>query len=192
MRLVNFAGCCRTYILADLGGVHGHVRARNQDEFDRRVEERLRGWATYYSIVAITNTSQQPERRYLEAQGWTPVEGFKSSNSLVMHSITVGAFRTYMNKKVKETRARKFGAKPKPVRVDTGVFLSDVRRIIRQTQNTHCGFPIVQGTRQVLNNIYNVTLSVEREYDGYEAHAALVQLVRARIIREQNERRQAA
>jgi hypothetical protein len=96
MRFHSVAGCCAAYNIANLGGVHGHTRARSQEEFELRFLNKPLARMNF----AITNNYQDVEREYLSKMG------FKATQiaDLQMHTISSTDLRRYLNERTPHLR----------------------------------------------------------------------------------------
>lgn len=80
IKRVGLQGCCVSSHFYDLGGAHGHPRAKDFEEFAEKIVEL--GYAAVNT--AITNPYQTEERKYLEQLGFKVAS--KSKNGVWVHS----------------------------------------------------------------------------------------------------------
>lgn len=80
IKRVGLHGCCVSSHFYDLGGAHGHPRAKDFEEFAEKIVEL--GYAAVNT--AITNPYQTEERKYLEQLGFKVAS--KSKNGVWVHS----------------------------------------------------------------------------------------------------------
>jgi hypothetical protein len=80
IKRVGLQGCCVSSHFYDLGGAHGHPRAKDFEEFAEKIVEL--GYAAVNT--AITNPYQTEERKYLDQLGFKVAS--KSKNGVWVHS----------------------------------------------------------------------------------------------------------
>lgn len=108
MQRSAMSGCCVGTYYYDLGGAHSKYRARNIDEFAIRLLE----IGMNQINIACTNSSQGPEREYLEQLGFKEV--FKDK-SMHVHAAD-STILTKMLKPYQEAKAKKYEEEQKKKR----------------------------------------------------------------------------
>ncbi|HRP36178.1 MAG TPA: hypothetical protein PLS50_00025 [Candidatus Dojkabacteria bacterium] len=93
MQFGAVTGCCAAYNIYNVGGAHGHTRAKSQEEF----EYRFIGKGFQRLNFVITNEYQNHERGFLEKMGFQKQE--LPGTTLQMHSISGNNLRAYMDKR---------------------------------------------------------------------------------------------
>ncbi len=74
MNRYSINGCCRGFILANLGHAHGHKAAEDQFEFNEMVLKVCGGLLGSNVYIAVTNFSQKKEKEFLKALGFISVK----------------------------------------------------------------------------------------------------------------------
>lgn len=93
MNFGSVTGCCAAYNIYNLGYAHGHKRASTQEEF----EYRFIGKPLTRLNFAITNSSQNVERKYLETMGFETSK--EADGGIQMHIIAGSKLRSYIDKR---------------------------------------------------------------------------------------------
>lgn len=93
MQFGSVTGCCAAYNIYNVGGAHGHTRAKSQEEFEYRFISR--GFQRLNFV--ITNEYQNHERGFLEKMGFQKQE--LPGTTLQMHSISGNNLRAYIDKR---------------------------------------------------------------------------------------------
>lgn len=108
MQRSAMSGCCVGTYYYDLGGAHSKYRARNIDEFAIRLLE----IGMNQINIACTNSTQGPERAYLEQLGFKEVFKDKNMHVHAADSTTL----TKMLKPYQEAKAKKYEEEQKKKR----------------------------------------------------------------------------
>lgn len=74
MNRYSINGCCRGFILANLGHAHGHRAAVDQFEFNEMVLKVCGGILGSNVYIAVTNSAQKKEKEFLKALGFISVK----------------------------------------------------------------------------------------------------------------------
>lgn len=102
------SGCCVGTYYYDLGGAHSKYRSKNIEEFAMRILDIGMNKVN----IAVTNSQQGPERKYLEQLGFKKV--FTGPDGMIVHCVdskvlseALTKYKTIKEKKIKEEQERK-------------------------------------------------------------------------------------
>lgn len=134
----GIAGCCAASNFYNLGGAHGYVTAKNQEEFDKQTIDRY----SFSSVnIAICNYQQVTTMSYLETQGWRK----EKVGSLWVFTISYNEIMAYKAKrKLKARKEKKISLSEK----------MDFYLFCQFRSNS----PLLKTEKEELENIYGVKI----------------------------------
>ncbi len=110
-----FHGCCRGFVLFNLGTDHGYKACKDQYEFN---EALIKCWGSASLgnnvFVAITSSRQTKEKEFLKGLGFTSVK----TGNLETHSNTGSSISSVLNEHVLERNRRKAEEAKKKAEID--------------------------------------------------------------------------
>lgn len=153
-------GCCAASLYFDLGSVHGIPRKKDQEEFDKSL---LDTYNPASMNIAICNSYQVAEMKYLETQGWKKV--YQQGN---LHVYIVN-YNDLINYKIRRTRN-----KQKKVPIDGKVTLQWVIDLMGSSPLTtiHHGH-IANTFRVAIPHSYIGTRDVDKVFNSIKSRVAL-------------------
>lgn len=99
IEIASIQGCCVGQNFYNLGGAHGHMTAKDQDQFNEWLSQKTGSGIN----IAITNSQQNKTRDYLIKAGWDT----KKVGSLYISTISATDFATFKSRARAEIEAKK-------------------------------------------------------------------------------------